>query len=195
MSDREHAYFGDLHNHCNMSYAHGDLEDAIANARQRLDFCSVTGHAHWPDMPEASERTQHIVDFHTRGFQKLKRNWEHSLDILEGASEPGRFLTFPSFEVHSSEDGDRAVVYREARGDLLYPENIAALDRALREMTDAGRPAIVHPARRPPVMVFEEPIRAVTPGQAAVAYDEAGRVLCGGWIDRRLPMNPHQSPP
>lgn len=59
----------------------------------------------------------------------------------------------------------------------------------------AGRPAIVHPARRPPVMVFEEPIRAVTPGQAAVAYDEAGRVLCGGWIDRRLPMNPHQSPP
>ena len=29
---------------------------------------------------------------------------------------------------------------------------------------------------------FERPVRAAAPGQAAVAYDEAGRILCGGTI-------------
>ncbi len=29
---------------------------------------------------------------------------------------------------------------------------------------------------------FEEPVRAMTPGQAAVFYDEEGRILCGGTI-------------
>jgi tRNA U34 2-thiouridine synthase MnmA/TrmU len=37
-------------------------------------------------------------------------------------------------------------------------------------------------------VVFEQPVSAITPGQAAVAYDlETGkRVLAGGWIVRRL---------
>lgn len=30
--------------------------------------------------------------------------------------------------------------------------------------------------------VFDEPVRAVTPGQAAVFYDEGGAILAGGWI-------------
>ncbi len=49
--DGLHAYYGDLHNHCGISYGHGSLEDALLNAREQLDFCSVTGHALWPDMP------------------------------------------------------------------------------------------------------------------------------------------------
>jgi tRNA-uridine 2-sulfurtransferase len=32
------------------------------------------------------------------------------------------------------------------------------------------------------VLRFDEPVFAVTPGQAAVLYDGDGRVLCGGWI-------------
>jgi len=145
MHASEQAFFGDLHNHCNMSYAHGDLTDAVANARQRLDFCSVTGHAHWPDMPEPNERIQHIIDFHEKGFAKLAGNWKESLRILADAHEPRRFLTFPSFEVHSGADGDRAVVYRDAEGELLYPESIDELQRRVRALTSAGSPALALP--------------------------------------------------
>lgn len=140
MHNGETAYFGDLHNHCNMSYAHGDLEDAIANAKQRLDFVSITGHAHWPDMPEATERTGHIVAFHEEGFEKLKRNWAGALEKLAAAERPGEFVTFPGFEVHSSADGDRAVIYRDAEGELLYPGSIAELDRLIAELSSNGHP-------------------------------------------------------
>ncbi|MEN8716436.1 MAG: hypothetical protein ABF384_16095, partial [Verrucomicrobiales bacterium] len=44
--------YGDMHNHCGISYGHGSLEDAISNAEEQLDFVSITGHAHWPDMPD-----------------------------------------------------------------------------------------------------------------------------------------------
>ncbi|MFW5786579.1 MAG: DUF3604 domain-containing protein, partial [bacterium] len=141
----ERAFFGDIHNHCNISYAHGDLEDAIANARQRLDFVSVTGHAHWPDMPERNERIGHIIDFHEKGFAKLRGNWNRSLAVLAEAAEEGRFLTFPGFEVHGSRDGDRAVVYRDAEGELLYPEGIPELQETLARMAGEGRPALALP--------------------------------------------------
>jgi hypothetical protein len=139
------VYFGDIHNHCNISYAHGDLVDAIKNAAQRLDFCSVTGHAHWTDLPERNERTDHIVDFHEEGFEKLRKNWQGTLKTLKEAEKPGRFVTFPGFEVHSSAHGDRAVVYRDAEGDLLYPESIPALQETLRDLADRGRPALALP--------------------------------------------------
>ena len=49
-------YLGDLHNHCDISYGHGSLEDAYANAALQLDFASVTGHASWHDMPRDDPR-------------------------------------------------------------------------------------------------------------------------------------------
>jgi len=54
-------YYGDLDNHCGISYGHGTIDEAIHNARERLDFCSVTGHAYWPDMPGPNERTQGLI--------------------------------------------------------------------------------------------------------------------------------------
>ena len=66
-----HVYYGDLHNHCNISYGHGDLEEAYANARLQLDFASVTGHAHWPDMPPAEGRLKYLAEYHQRGFERL----------------------------------------------------------------------------------------------------------------------------
>ena len=44
-------YWGDLHNHCNLTYGHGDLDKAYEAAREQLDFVSVTPHAMWPDIP------------------------------------------------------------------------------------------------------------------------------------------------
>ena len=61
-----------------------------------------------------------------------------------------------------------------------------------------GTPATVYPdaadATRARV-VFDAPTRAITPGQAAVFYDEAtgASVLCGGWIARRV-LDPDHAP-
>ncbi len=46
-----------------------------------------------------------------------------------------------------------------------------------------GTPAMIEPAGDDMVMVtFEKPVRAATPGQSAVFYDEAGRIIGGGRI-------------
>ena len=44
-------FWGDLHNHCGITYGTGSLEYALKIARNHLDFATVTPHAFWPDMP------------------------------------------------------------------------------------------------------------------------------------------------
>ena len=75
--------FGDIHNHCALSYGHGRLEDALARAALQLDFVSITGHAAWPDMPVDVPEVAHIVDFHVKGFAKLKANWKDHFAVLK----------------------------------------------------------------------------------------------------------------
>ena len=76
--------YGDIHNHCDLSYGHGRFEDALARAALQLDFLSVTGHAHWPDMPVDDPTVAHIVDFHVKGFAKLRAGWAAHYDALRG---------------------------------------------------------------------------------------------------------------
>lgn len=132
---------GDLHNHCAISYGHGSLETALANAREQLDFVSITGHAHWPDMPPRDGRIDYIIDFHERGFAKLKAGWPGVLRTLREANAEGEFVVFPGFEIHSCADGDRNVVYKDLDGPLLYPDSIAELHQQLL----AGGEAISQP--------------------------------------------------
>jgi len=66
-------YWGDIHSHCGISYGYGTLENALANARKHLDFCAVTGHAMWPDMPDDRENFGFVIDFHEKGFKHLKK--------------------------------------------------------------------------------------------------------------------------
>ena len=139
------AYFGDIHNHCDISYGHGSLEDALANARQSLDFVSVTGHAHWPDMPAPNPKIQPIVDFHLEGFARLKKRWPSMMQTLRAANDEGRFVVFPGFEVHFSATGDRNILYRDLGGDLLYPSDLEDLNRQLRDLRGRGTEALAQP--------------------------------------------------
>jgi hypothetical protein len=102
-------YWGDLHSHCSISYGHGSVDQALARARQQLDFCSITGHAFWPDMPTDRAVYADIIDYHREGFARLARNWPQLLAKQAAASEPGRFLALPSYEWHSLEYGDHNV--------------------------------------------------------------------------------------
>ncbi|WP_291306637.1 MULTISPECIES: hypothetical protein [unclassified Devosia] len=125
-------FYGDIHNHCAISYGHGSLDSALARARQQLDFVSVTGHAYWPDMPVNEPSVAHIVAFHVEGFARLQQNWRPHYAKLAEAHEPGRFTVFPGYEIHSSQHGDYTIVYRDLDQDeLIEAESPAELHRRL----------------------------------------------------------------
>ena len=119
-------FYGDIHNHCGLSYGHGSLEDALLRAKRQLDFVSITGHAYWPDMPIDDPRVAHIVEFHVRGFAKLAKAWPGHFDALRAFNEPGSFTVFPGYEIHSFEHGDYTIIYK---------------DLQQRELVDADSPA------------------------------------------------------
>ncbi|MDR2479186.1 MAG: DUF3604 domain-containing protein [Treponema sp.] len=115
--------WGDLHNHCGITYGSGSLEHALRLAQAQLDFCSVTPHGFWPDMPARNEDTAFIIDFHENGFEKIKNNWSFYTTAMEKANVPGKFSTFFSFEMHSSMWGDYTFVSPD-RNLRITPENI-----------------------------------------------------------------------
>jgi hypothetical protein len=136
-----HLYWGDLHSHCSISYGHGTVQQALLRARQQLDFCSVTGHAFWPDMPTDREQYADIIDYHTRGFATLAGNWEELLRLQREASHDGEFLALPSYEWHSLEFGDHNVY---AAGPELPLRDAADLPQLRRMCAEAGLLAIPH---------------------------------------------------
>jgi hypothetical protein len=120
-------YWGDLHSHCSISYGHGTVDQALARARQQLDFCSITGHAFWPDMPADRSRYAEVIDYHREGFARLARNWDTLLARQAAVSQPGSFVALPSYEWHSLQYGDHNV-YGPAPGlALLDAPDLAAL--------------------------------------------------------------------
>ena len=137
--------FGDLHNHCGISYGHGSLEEALLNAREQLDFCSVTGHALWPDMPEPDADIQHIVDFHLEGFAHLRQVWPKVQQITEEFHQDGKFVTFLSFEMHSCQDGDYTIIYKDSQGGILEVSGLAELRGKLGDLKSRGVEAIAFP--------------------------------------------------
>ncbi|MBN1247104.1 MAG: DUF3604 domain-containing protein [Anaerolineae bacterium] len=143
--DDLNVYYGDLHNHCGISYGHGSLEDAFKNAREQLDFCSVTGHALWPDMPAPDPKIQYIIDFHKAGFARLREGWESVQAITAAYHEPGTFLTFLSFEMHSGADGDRTILYKGAEGPLLQATGLDDLHTQIRALRASGTGVMAFP--------------------------------------------------
>lgn len=143
--DGLHAYYGDIHNHSGISYGLGTIEEAMANARERLDFCAVTGHAHWPDMPPNGPRLQHIIDFHREGFARLKSCWDHVQNVTQRENVAGEFVTFLSFEVHSLADGDYTVLYRDGEGDILREPSVPAMLDRISGLNKQGIAALAFP--------------------------------------------------
>ncbi|MEO1102475.1 MAG: hypothetical protein AAFW98_01875 [Pseudomonadota bacterium] len=128
------AYYGDIHNHCALSYGHGTLDSALKRARLQLDFVSITGHAHWPDMPVNEPSVAHIVDFHEKGFAKLRAGWSDHFKTLRAHNDDERFVVLPGYEIHSCADGDYTIVYADLVPDaLVLADSPEALKAALRD--------------------------------------------------------------
>jgi hypothetical protein len=131
----EHQFLvGDLHNHCNISYGHGDLEDAIAFAAEQLDFFSVTGHFAWPDMEEGTIPPE-VQAYHREGFARLRTQWSHYNQLLERASE--RCISFPSYEFHSFQAGDYTIIHKNLGIALPDPPSRFKKDERLMKLLDS----------------------------------------------------------
>lgn len=127
--------WGDIHNHCGITYGYGSLKNALARAKSHLDFCAVTGHAMWPDIPERTPETAFVVDFHQAGFRKLYDHWDQVAAQVAAANGPD-LVTFQAYEMHSSEYGDHHIVSPDDSLPLIYRDSPAALRR------DSGVPAL-----------------------------------------------------
>ena len=138
-------YWGDLHNHCGITYGYGSQANALARAADHLDFCAITGHAMWPDIVKRNPETAFTIDFHRVGFKKLNDHWEEVRAEVAAANRSD-FVTFQAYEMHSTQYGDHHIVSPDDRLPLIYRRS----PRELKE--DAGVPAItiVHHIGYPP---------------------------------------------
>lgn len=128
------VFWGDVHNHCNVTYGHGELSDALAAAEQQLDFVSVTPHALWPDIPgEGDDRLGWVIDYHTQAFKRLRAGgYDKYLSAVQAANRPGEFLTFPSYECHSMEHGDHVALFRDFEAPLVECTSVPDLKEKLK---------------------------------------------------------------
>ena len=133
-------YWGDLHTHCAISYGYGSLDRAFKLGREHLDFCSVVGHATWHDMPTDRERHGLVIDYHKEGFARLAKNWKTMQETVARYNEPGRFVTFLSYEWHSNAYGDHNIYYLNDDGEIVERDSLEELDEALDVPSDP-RPA------------------------------------------------------
>ncbi|MGN1163186.1 MAG: hypothetical protein ACI4S4_00120 [Candidatus Ornithospirochaeta sp.] len=134
--------FGDIHDHCGISYGYGSLENALKNAASHLDFVAVTGHAFWPDIPPVTPETEFLVSFHRKGFEKLRGNYEGNKELFEKYNKEGSFTTFIGYEMHSHHYGDHHIV----SGDMSIPLLTDALSpREFHEETKKYRDTVIIP--------------------------------------------------
>lgn len=139
------CYFGDIHNHCDTSYAHGSLENALNNAMLQLDFVSVTGHSSWPDIPDRKAPLESLVDYHVNGFNKLQTGWERFVDTFDRFNDPGSFVCFPSYEIHSMADGDHTVYFKDHKRPMFKPDSIPDFQDIVRDIRIEGDDAFLTP--------------------------------------------------
>lgn len=116
-------FWGDLHNHCGITYGYGSLQNALEIAKMHLDFCSVTPHAMWPDIPSEATDTSYLRHYHLEAFNRIKNTWEEVKKLVDKANIENEFVTFFSFEMHSSKFGDYHIVSPSNLLRLIYEES------------------------------------------------------------------------
>ncbi len=142
--DTLRVFYGDLHNHCNVGYGHGSIENAFDNAVLQLDFLCVTPHGHWHDLP-TEPRLAAVADYHLRGFERTAAQWGHVQDLVRARYQPGRFVTFLGYEWHSLRYGDHTVYFNADEGDLIRADDMPDLRAALRQVRAAGTDMMLMP--------------------------------------------------
>ncbi len=140
MKNEFNVYWGDIHNHCAISYGFGSLENALKAAREQLDFCSVTGHAMWPDMLRGEKGFEFSARYHEEGFKKLYDGWSGIRETLKTANIPGNFVTFQGYEMHSRKQGDYHILSTDDSIPIIQASSPAELVEKLAPM-----PAIAIP--------------------------------------------------
>lgn len=132
-------YYGDLHNHCHeVGYGYGTVKEAYQHAQTQLDFASVTAHAFWPDIPADDSRLAGVAAYHRAGFRRAAEAWSHFQEVTESVYEPGRFVTFPSFEWHSNRYGDHNVYFKEGGGEIIRAADLEQMRTQLRDLKQRG---------------------------------------------------------
>lgn len=141
-SGKMNIYFGDLHNHCDITYGHGDMRDAFEAAKEQLDFVSVTPHALWPDIPGKDDpRLEWVLDYHTSAFDRLrKEGWPKYAAMTKEYNQEGKFVTFIGYECHSMKYGDHVALNYDLDAPLLECTSVPDLMNQL-----SGKKAFVTP--------------------------------------------------
>lgn len=125
--DSRKMYWGDLHNHCNITYGHGDMRDAFEAAKGQLDFVSVTPHAMWPDINllKKEPRLEWVIGYHTEAFGRLRRGgYEKYQAMTKEYNKEGEFLTFIGYEAHSMIYGDHVALHKDLDAPLVNCSSI-----------------------------------------------------------------------
>ncbi|MEO0563672.1 MAG: DUF3604 domain-containing protein, partial [Chloroflexota bacterium] len=136
--DHLHVYYGDLHNHCNVGYAHGSLADAYHNARLQLDFLCVTVHGHWHDIPDSEARLSDLVDYHKKGFARAAAAWDQVKEMARLHHRDGAFVTFLGHEWHSNRYGDHNIYFKGVEGDIIRAADMEEMRATLRTYGEQG---------------------------------------------------------
>jgi len=125
---RPRIYFGDLHNHNAVGYGLGSPERAFAIAKSHLDFVAVTPHAY-----SDQSKQVHTMKLWT-GYEKITRErWPDILDLNRAYNEPGKFVTIPAYERHSSSVGHYCILFPGDDPPLQYFTELADFQRHAHE--------------------------------------------------------------
>jgi len=127
------VYWGDIHNHCNLTYGHGGMKEAFEAAKGQLDFVSVTPHAMWPDIPGKNDpRLEWVIEYHESAFRRLRAGgWEQYVKMTNEYNKENEFLTFLSYECHSMEHGDHVVLNYDLNAPLVECTSVEDLKKKL----------------------------------------------------------------